>query len=123
MLLSDSTRAILIGMLVVLVVLGYTSVWQLCIVTIPLGAFTGLFLPAYYAMLPEVLSDDQLQAGNALNSASIQLAILIGSSIAGIVVSRLQPAAALVIDACSFVISALTLAAMQQGRQTTYKIN
>src|ERR1700730_5417742 len=79
MLLADVMRALLIGILAVLVVGGFTNLWQLCAVAIPLGPFTGLFLPAYYAMLPEVLPDDQLQAGNALNSSSIQLAILVGS--------------------------------------------
>jgi len=115
MLLADVMRALLIGILAVLVADGFTNVWQLCAVAIPLGAFTGLFLPAYYAMLPEVLSDDQLQAGNALNSSSIQLAILVGSAGAGIVVSRLQPATALIVDALTFVVSAGTLAVMRVG--------
>ena len=115
MLLADVMRALLIGILAVLVADGFTNVWQLCAVAIPLGAFTGLFLPAYYAMLPEVLSDDQLQAGNALNSSSIQLAILVGSAGAGIVVSRLQPATALAVDALTFVVSAGTLAVMRVG--------
>jgi len=117
MLLADGARAALVGILAVLVMGGYTGVWQLCAVTIPLGAFTGLFLPAYYAMLPEALSDEQLQAGNALNSSSIQLAILVGSAGAGIVVSRLQPAAALAVDALTFVVSAATLAMMRVGRK------
>jgi MFS family permease len=117
MLLADVMRALLIGILAVLVVGGFTNLWQLCAVAIPLGAFTGLFLPAYYAMLPEVLPDDQLQAGNALNSSSIQLAILVGSAGAGIVVSRLQPATALMVDALTFLVSAGTLAVMRVGRK------
>src|SRR5579859_5899148 len=79
MLLADIARAILTGILVLLVLGGYTNVWQLSLVAVPLGAVTGLFLPAYYAMLPEVLPHEQLQAGNALNSSSIQLAIFLGS--------------------------------------------
>lgn len=117
MLLADGARAVLVGILAFLVIGGYTGVWQLCAVAIPLGAFTGLFLPAYYAMLPEVLSDEQLQAGNALNSSSIQMAILVGAAGAGIVVSRLQPAAALAVDALTFVVSAATLAMMRVGRR------
>lgn len=116
MLLSDSMRAVLIGLLTTLVVRGATDVWQLCAIAVPLGGFTGLFLPAYYAMLPEVLPDEALQAGNALNSSTIQLAIFLGSGLAGVVVSKLSPAIAFAIDALTFVVSAITLACMQRRR-------
>ena len=119
MLLADIARALLVGILVVLIIGGYTNVWQLAVIAAPLGAATGLFLPAYYAILPEVLPNEQLQAGNALNSSSIQLAIFVGSALGGIVVSRLQPAAALTVDALTFVVSAATLAAMRLQPSST----
>jgi predicted MFS family arabinose efflux permease len=117
MLLADIMRAVLIGVLVVLVLSGRTQVLPLSIIAVPLGAFAGLFLPAYYAVLPEVLGQDALQAGNALNTSTLQLALLIGSGLAGLVVSRLSPAAAFVVDALTFVVSAFTLALMRTGRQ------
>ena len=113
MLLADLMRALLVGALVILAASGHTAVWQLAAVSAPLGAFTGLFLPAYYAMLPEVLSEDELPAGNALNGSSFQLAVLVGSAVAGVVVSRLQPVAALAVDTATFAISAATLLAMR----------
>jgi len=116
MLLSDCMRAVLIGVLTVLVLRGSTGVWQLCAIAVPLGGFTGLFLPAYYAMLPEVLPDEALQAGNALNSSTIQLAIFLGSGLAGIVVGKFNPAIAFAIDVLTFVVSAITLACMQRKR-------
>ncbi len=116
MLLADIMRALLVGILVVLVIRDQTEVWQLCAVAVPLGGFTGLFLPAYYAMTPEILTDNTLQAGNALNTSSIQLAILVGSGLGGFIVSRLQPGAALIVDALTFVVSAITLALMRAGR-------
>jgi predicted MFS family arabinose efflux permease len=102
MLLADLMRALLVGALVILAASGHTAVWQLAAVSAPLGAFTGLFLPAYYAMLPEVLSEDELPTGNALNGSSFQLAVPVGSAAAGVVVSRLQPVAALAVDAATF---------------------
>lgn len=116
MLLADLMRAALVGTLVVLILSGRTAVWQLCAVAAPLGAFAGLFLPAYYAILPGILGSDALQAGNALNTASLQLALLIGSALAGLVVSRLQTAAAFAVDALTFVVSAITLVSMQGKR-------
>jgi MFS family permease len=113
MLLADIMRALLVSVLVVLVFTGRTGVLPLCAVAAPLGAFAGLFLPAYYAVLPEILGADALQAGNALNTSSLQLALLIGSGLAGVVVSRLQSGPAFVVDALTFVVSALTLILMR----------
>src|ERR1700688_121868 len=119
MLLSDCMRALLTGLLVALALGGSPAVWQLCAIAVPLGGFTGLFLPAYYAMSPEVLPDEALQAGNALNSSTIQLAIFIGSGLAGIVVARFNTTIAFAIDALTFVISAVTLASMQHKEHRT----
>ena len=113
MLLADIMRALLVGVLAVLVFTGRTAVLPLCAVAAPLGAFAGLFLPVYYAVLPEILGADALQAGNALNTSSLQLALLIGSGLAGLVVSRLQSGPAFVVDALTFVVSALTLILMR----------
>ncbi len=116
MLLADIVRALLVGMLALLAISGHPVLWQLLVIAIPLGAFEGVFLPASFSMLPEVLEDEDLQAGNALNSSSTQLAILLGSGIAGIVVSTLQSGAALALDALSFVVSAISLASMRGKR-------
>jgi len=113
MLLSDVMRALLLGLLVVLVASGEFAVLPLAAVSAPLGAFTGLFLPAYYAILPEVLSREELPAGNALNTSSYQLAVLVGSAIAGVVVSSLKPVAALAVDAVTFALSSLSLFALR----------
>lgn len=121
MLLSDVSRAALVGLLVALVFAsspGAPTTWQLIAIAIPLGGFTGLFLPAYYTITPQILRDDALQAGNALNSSSIQFAIFLGSALAGLIVSRFSPAIAFTIDALTFVVSSLTLLLMQRGLAT-----
>lgn len=116
MLLADFARAILVGILAALALMGHPALWQLLLVAIPLGAFEGLFLPASFAMLPEVLEDADLQAGNALNTSSVQLANLLGSGVGGVVVGALRSGAALAFDALSFVVSALSLALIR-GKQ------
>lgn len=110
MLLADFARAILVGILAALALIGHPALWQLLLVAIPLGTFEGLFLPASFAMLPEVLEDADLQAGNALNTSSVQLATLVGSGAGGVVVGALRSGVALAVDALSFVVSALSLA-------------
>jgi predicted MFS family arabinose efflux permease len=113
MLLTDVGRA-----LCVLAVAGMAFGPELSIVhvmalTAVLGALEGLFLPPSYAILPDILSDDELPAGNALNTALESAAAFIGPALAGLVVAVFTPGVALTIDAATFVISAATLLAMR----------
>jgi MFS family permease len=78
MLLADLVRMLLVGALVILAAAGQTAVLPLSVISAPLGACTGLFIPASYTILPEVLGEDELPAGNALNSSTYQLAVLLG---------------------------------------------
>jgi hypothetical protein len=112
MLLADILRAGLVGVLAGLATHGAPPLWQICAIAVPLGACEGLFLPASFAILPTILHGDRLQAGNAINATTMQLANLIGPSIGGFVVGRLQSGPALAVDAATFVVSALTLWAM-----------
>jgi MFS family permease len=113
MLLADTVRAVLVGILAMQGILGHPVFWQLLAVAIPLGAFEGLFLPASFVMLPDILDDATLQAGNSLNFSSTQLATLVGSGVAGIIVGAVSSGVALAIDAGTFVVSAVSLAAMR----------
>jgi predicted MFS family arabinose efflux permease len=113
MLLTDAGRA-----LCVLAVAGLAFGPQLSIVpvmalTAVLGALEGLFLPSSYAILPDILSDDELPAGNALNTALESAAAFVGPALAGLVVAVFTPGVALAIDAATFVISAATLLALR----------
>jgi MFS family permease len=115
MLLADGARTFLVGGLAVLALLSRPPLWQLCALAAPLGAFTGLFLPASWSITPDVLPEAELQAGNALEVAWTQTAILLGPGLGGLIVARFSPGVALALDAGSFVISAFTLARMTVG--------
>jgi MFS family permease len=116
MLVSDIMRALLMGIFALLVLAGHPQFWPLCILAALLGSFSGIFTPAEWSITPDILDDDDLQAGNALNTGSTQMALMVGSSIAGFVVSRFQSGIAFLIDAFSFVVSAITLALMSSAR-------
>ena len=66
---------------------------------------------------PSLLSDDQLQAGNALTFGGTQLAALIGPGIGGAVVALLGPSPAFGIGAVSFAVSAATLARVRRRQR------
>ena len=119
MLLADLVRALLVGILAALALGGHPTVLQLCAVAVPLGAFGGAFLPASMAIMPDILSDDDLQAGNALNLASMQAALLVGSALAGVVVAAFTAGAGLAIDAVTFIVSAVSLAMMRAAHVAT----
>lgn len=113
MLIADAVRLLLVGLLAVIAMGGHPTLFQLCAIAVPLGAFGGAFLPASQSILPETLSTDELQAGNGLMQASRQGANLIGAAVAGVIVAALTSAAALAIDAGTFLVSALSLALMR----------
>ncbi|HLX58444.1 MAG TPA: MFS transporter [Ktedonobacteraceae bacterium] len=116
MLIADAVRAVLVALLAALGIVGHPTFWQLLAVAIPLGAFEGLFIPASFTMIPDILDDADLQAGNGLNFSSAQLATLVGSGIAGAVVSAVSSGIALAIDAGTFIVSAVSLAAMRSKK-------
>lgn len=120
MLIADAVRALLVGLLALLMFRGNPVLWQLCTIAVPLGFFGGAFMPASAAILPDLLVDDELQAGNALSFSSTQGANLVGSAIAGVVVAVLSAGTAMAADALTFVVSAGSLAMM---RATTVATN
>lgn len=113
MLIADAARAILVGLLALLALWGHPTVLQLCAIAALLGALGGMFLPASMAMLPNILNDDALQAGNSAFLSSMQGANLVGSALAGVIVATLAAGAGLTIDAATFLVSAASLALMR----------
>lgn len=119
MLIADTVRAVLVGILAALAFWNHANVWEWSAVAAFLGTFQGLFLPSASAILPELVSDEDLQAANALSFASTQAATLVGSAAAGVVVAVLSSGAAMAIDAVTFVVSAVSLAMMRLIRAGT----
>jgi len=106
---ADIARLALAGGLAALAATQRPDLIVLAPVTFGLGAGEGLFLPASYAIMPKLVTDDQLQSGNALMSAGTQLAVFAGPALGGVVVATLSAAAGFGLDALTFGLSALTL--------------
>ena len=76
-------------------------------------ATVGLFFsPARNAVIPNIVSGEILLTANALMQANQIIAVILGASIAGLVVGWLGPAVAFVFDSFSFVVSAAAIATM-----------
>jgi MFS family permease len=117
MMVADAVRAIAAAALAAVALAGPASATLLVPVAAVLGAGEGLFLPGSFAIVPSLLPDEDLQAGNALTSGGTQLATLIGPAVGGAVVAFAGPGPAFVVDAVTFVVSAMSLAAIR-ARQT-----
>jgi MFS family permease len=116
MLLADAARVFVVAGLAALALVARPEFQQIGALAVVLGIFDGLFIPASWAVVPDVLPEDALQAGNSLSFSWTQLANLAGPSIAGLVVTAFQSGVALAIDAGTFLVSTLTLAAMRSSR-------
>lgn len=73
------------------------------------GAAGAFFLPALRASIPNVVEEDQLAGANGLLSATYNLTLAIGPSLAGVLVAAAGWKLALWLDAASFLWSALLL--------------
>src|SRR5262245_10659623 len=116
MLAADVVRCVLVVILTVLAARNLVSVAFLGPVAAVIGAGEGLFLPASAAIMPSLLPPEQLQAGNGLSSAMIQVGSLTGPVLGGILVTTAGPTPAFAVDAASFAISAASLALMRGSR-------
>ncbi|HEU0130434.1 MAG TPA: MFS transporter [Mycobacteriales bacterium] len=117
MLACDAVQAVALGVLAALAATDRMRLWHLVAVAVVAGAASGFFLPASSALLPEVLPRDRLVAGNALNTASrLTTARLAGPALGGVLVATAGAGAAFAVDAATFAVSALTLAALRAGR-------
>lgn len=110
MLTADILRCLLLTTLTYLAARHTASLTTLAPTAALIGAGEGLFLPASFSIMPTLLTDTQLAAGNALSSTAIQAGSLIGPAAGGTLVAATGAStAAFAIDAASFALSALSL--------------
>ena len=110
MLAADAARCVLVAGLAVLAARQVVSLAALGPIAALIGAGEGLFIPASFAIMPSLLDEERLAAGNALSTAAVQAGSLLGPALGGaLVASTGASTAAFAVDAASFGLSALTL--------------
>ncbi len=111
MLMADAARCLLVAALAVLAARHTASLVALGPVAALIGAGEGLFLPASFALMPSLLDEERLAAGNAISTAAVQAGSLLGPALGGALVAVTHASTwAFAADAASFAVSALTLA-------------
>jgi MFS family permease len=101
------------------VLAGSTPLWGFVALASMVGVGTGLFSPAFTGLVPEVVSDSQLQAANALNGLAASGASILGPALAGVTVAVTSPGWAIAADAASFLVSIVFLARLRFGPRAT----
>jgi MFS family permease len=113
MLAADLGRGLLVGVLAVLSLTGVLELWHMVALVAGYGAAAAFFGPAFDAITPEVLPEDELAQANALDQlvrpAMLRLA---GPAIGGLLISAVGVGAAFALDAASFAVSAAAVLAM-----------
>jgi len=116
MLRSDLVRMAAMGTIAALLIAGVAQIWELAVLFAIEGAATAFFYPASNAVVPTVVSPEQLQAANALLDASRSLGRIVGPAIAGVILALGTPGWALAVDALSFGASAFFLLRLRAPR-------
>jgi Major Facilitator Superfamily len=108
MLAADAGRALVVGALGVTLFAGLPPLWVVAALAALEGAGSGLFGPGVQALIPRILPDGELPAGNGLMMI-VQYSTLAVGPLLGGVATAAQATFAFLADAGSFVISTLTL--------------
>src|SRR5438046_7764348 len=82
---------IVAGALGILTLLELMSAWMLLGFTFALGIGTAMMLPAWGAIVPELVPADQMPAAVSLNSIAINASRAVGPAIAGVLVAAVGP--------------------------------
>lgn len=109
MIIADLARAALMLSIPATAFAGRLTIAQLYIVAAAAAVFTALFDAAYPAYLPTLVGRQNLVEGNAKLSATASVAEMGGFAAAGALVQFLSGPVAILVDAATFVVSALTL--------------
>lgn len=117
MLGSDVVRGAVNVMFAVLLLSGGAQLWHLIAGAIVIGAASAFFVPASTGLIPQTVSAERLQQGNALMSLSRSATGIIGPSIAGILVVTIGPGWVFGADAATFAVSAASLFALRLPRR------
>jgi MFS family permease len=115
MLTAGLARGLVMAVLAALTLAHSVQMWELYTGAVLVGATSAFFFPAGTSMVPRVVASDQLEAGNALMNVSRTLAIVLGPSIAGVVVAAMGPGSALAVDAAGSIVAGLLMLPLPGG--------
>ncbi|MDQ1379189.1 MAG: hypothetical protein QOE15_3362 [Acidimicrobiaceae bacterium] len=110
MILVDLGRAAVIAVIPLLSVLGVLDVWHVYAVGFVASVLTIFFEAGEFAAIPSLVATDDLVGANGKIQASYSAAQVLGPLLAGVLLALVAVEELFLIDASSFVVSAIALA-------------
>ena len=113
MLGSDGVRALAQASIGITLITGTARLWELLAYAVVFNAAGGFFQPAASSVVSQTVSAARLQQANALMGLSRSTTGVIGPAVAGVLVAVFGPGWVFLIDAVTFLVSALSLALLR----------
>jgi MFS family permease len=107
MIVSDAARLVFQAALALLLMLGEPELWQMLVLLALLGAGGATFQPGVASMIPRLAKD--VQRANAVLRVAESSTIVIGPSVAGLLLVFLSPSAVMAVDAVTYAVSGVCL--------------
>ncbi len=113
MLSADLVRAVAVGVIAALTLAASLRFWELVALVAVYGAASAFFIPAFDAIVPDLLPAGELAAANSLDQFVRPIALrLAGPALGGLLVA-LGAGVAFTVDAASFAASAVAVVLMR----------
>ena len=104
--IDNGLRTLIVGLIPILYWLGLLELWLLFLLTFLAGMLVPATEVGSRSVLPELVEDKDLDAANMLWSFSINLTLVLGPAVAGLLVASFGGPSVLLIDAVTFAVMA-----------------
>src|SRR6185503_9429251 len=110
LIVTEIAEGIVMAIVAALGLAGSLQIWHLYVAMVVFGVASAFSGPAIGALIPELVPEEILVAGNALRGLSRQMARTAGPVVGGLLVAFAGPPIAFAFDALSFFVSAAAVA-------------
>lgn len=109
MLASDAARGAVVLLVSALAYLDRLEIWEIFAASLFFGIVDAFFQPAFVALVPQLVPNEDLPSANSLSSISVNLGRVLGPALGSGVVALIGTSLALALNGISFLISAAFL--------------
>jgi predicted MFS family arabinose efflux permease len=103
----------------ILVLTGRPALWQMILLEVVTGSGIATFYPASQALLPSLVPAGELQQASALSRLAMNMAMMTGAAVAGVVVAAVGPGWALTICGAGVTATVPALLSIKAGTTRT----
>lgn len=118
MMIGDGCSAVGIVYILICMNTGEAALWQICAGVFVSSFFSALLEPAFKATITDLLTKEEYTKANGLTSLANSARYLVSPALAGLLLSVHDVRLLLVIDICTFFVTAAATAVVRKGLET-----